>query len=164
MRQRRLLGAAGGRRPDLRPAHRRAMVNGVVTRDPFAGQHHPAEPAEPDRAERPAVTIPLPTVAANADMHAATTSSSSRGPTATTSRWCASTTSGRAPNRTYGRWMRNFRREERYNLAGVQNGVNDHAGRHRSLQPELRVRPHGGALADDWFSTSRAAGCASTTT
>ena len=26
--------------------------------------------------------------------------------------------------RTYGRWLRNFRREERFNFAGLQNGVN----------------------------------------
>ena len=58
--QRRLLGAAGRRRPDLRPADRAQRERRDRAR-PVPGQHHPAEPPQPGRAQRPRTTTRCPT-------------------------------------------------------------------------------------------------------
>ena len=127
-------------------ARARRTASSPAIRSP--GNIIPHEPAEPDRAQHAASTIPLPNQAGQrrpaeqllrrsaVDLRLQLPDGARRSPVV-------------AANRTYGRWLRNFRREERLNFAGLQNGVNDHAGRHGSLQPELRVRPHGGAVAVD---------------
>ena len=109
------------RRADLRSAHR---APGQRRRRPRSvpGQHHPGRPDQPDRAQRARVLSRAATRRPRRTSRR-TSSPSSPGRTATTSRWCASTTSGRRNQRTYGRFIRNFRREERYNFAGELNGV-----------------------------------------
>ena len=54
---RRFLGAAGDWRADFRPRHRAA---GQRRRDARSvpGQHHPRQPHQPDRGQRPAITFP----------------------------------------------------------------------------------------------------------
>ena len=97
------------------------LVNGVVTRDPFPGNVIPQNLLNPI-ALNVLKYYPLPNQAGAVD---------------TTSNYFVEQpwTYGydfqmarvdhqwNAPNRTYVRWTRNFRREERYNWAGEQNGL-----------------------------------------
>ena len=65
--------------------------------------------------------------------------------------------------RSYGRWLRNFRREERFNFAGLQNGVNITQGGTDRFNLNFAFG-HTAVLSPTMISTSRAAGCGSTTT
>ena len=65
--------------------------------------------------------------------------------------------------RTYGRFIRNFRREERLNFAGEQNGVEITRGATDRFNYNYAVG-HTAVLSPSPCSTSRAAGCDSTTT
>jgi hypothetical protein len=55
-----------------------------------------------------------------------------------------------APNRTYVRWTRNFRREERYNWAGEQNGHPITRGSTDRFNLNVAVG-HTAVLRNDWF-------------
>ena len=69
---------------------------------------------------------------------------------ATTSRWSRVDHQWNAPNRTYVRWTRNFRREERYNWAGEQNGFPVTQG--STDRSNLNVAlGHTAILRNDWF-------------
>ena len=97
------------------------LVNGVVTRDPFPGNIIPTTcinpialnvlkffpAAEPGRRRRPVQQL-LRRAAVDLRLRLPDGAHRSRVD---------------APNRTYGRLIRNFRREERYNFAGQMNGV-----------------------------------------
>src|SRR4029453_1412669 len=128
-----VLGAAGERR-----RHPRSVP----------GQYHPAEPAESDRPERPQV---LPAAQpggrrrydqqllrrAAVDLRLRLPDGASRH------QW-------NAPNRTYVRWTRNFRREERDNWAGEQNGFPITQG--STDRSNLNVAlGHTAILSNDWF-------------
>ena len=98
------------------------LVNGVVVRDPFPGNIIPADRINPV-ARNVLGYFPAPNQAGRGGLLAEFLRRAALDVCATTSRWCASTTSGRSNQRTYGRFIRNFRREERYNFAGELNGV-----------------------------------------
>ena len=90
----RLLGAAerSACRFTIRAPAR--LVNGVVDARSVPGQHHPGRQDQPGRAQRARVSSRRRT-RRRPPTSRRTSSPSSRGPTATTSRWRASITSGR---------------------------------------------------------------------
>ena len=124
------------------------LVNGVVTRDPFPGNVIPQNLLNPI-ALNVLKYFPLPNQAGAVD---------------TTSNYFVEQpwTYGydfqmvrvdhqwNAPNRTYVRWTRNFRREERYNWAGQQNGFPITQG--STDRSNLNVAlGHTAILGNDWF-------------
>ena len=124
------------------------LVNGVVTRDPFPGNVIPQNLLNPI-ALNVLKYFPLPNQAGAVD---------------TTSNYFVEQpwTYGydfqmvrvdhqwNAPNRTYVRWTRNFRREERYNWAGEQNGFPVTQG--STDRSNLNVAlGHTAILGNDWF-------------
>ena len=97
------------------------LVNGVVTRDPFPGNIIPANRINPIAANILRF-FPSPNQAPAADLsqnyyfEQPWTYGYNLQMTRLDHEWAPS-------QRTYGRFIRNFRREERYNFAGEQNGT-----------------------------------------
>ena len=97
------------------------LVNGVVTRDPFPGNIIPANRINPIAANIlkffPAANQPgAPDLSQNYFFEQPWTYSYNLQMTRIDHEWVPT-------QRTYGRFIRNFRREERFNFAGQQNGV-----------------------------------------
>ncbi len=124
------------------------LVNNVVVRDPFPGNVIPQALLNPI-AQSVLKYYPLPNQAGNVD---------SSGNYFVEQPW----TYGydfemarvdhqwNAPNRTYVRWVRNFRREERYNWAGVQNGHPITQGSTDRFNLNIALG-HTAVLRNDWF-------------
>ncbi len=97
-------------------------VGGVITRQPFGGNIIPPGMLNPI-ALNVLSYYPMPNVAGNADLSnnyfvdQPWTYAYNFGMVRVDHQWSGN-------HRTYGRWLRNFRREERFNFAGLQNGVN----------------------------------------
>jgi len=98
------------------------LVNGVVTRDPFQGNIIPTQRLNPI-ALNILKYYPDANVAPNADLQnnlfvdQPWTYSYNFQMVRIDHVWSST-------QRSQGRWLRNFRREERFNFAGLQNGVN----------------------------------------
>jgi hypothetical protein len=97
------------------------LVNGVVVRDPFPGNIIPANRINPIAANVlryfPAANqAPAADFSQNYFFEQPWTYAYNLQMTRIDHEWASS-------QRTYGRFIRNFRREERFNYAGVQNGV-----------------------------------------
>jgi hypothetical protein len=97
------------------------LVNGVVTRDPFPGNIIPANRINPVAANIlkffPGANQPgAADLSQNYFFEQPWTYAYNLQMTRIDHEWAPS-------QRTYGRFIRNFRREERYNFAGEQNGV-----------------------------------------
>ena len=112
----RFLRAAVERRADLRSAH---SAPGERRRRPGSvpGQYHPGRQDQSRGAQRARDTSGAES-GRGRRISPRISLSSSPGPMRITSRWCGSITNGRSNQRTYGRFIRNFRREERFNFAG----------------------------------------------
>ncbi len=97
------------------------LVNGVVVRDPFPGNVIPQNRIDPVAA-RVLQYYPMPNQAGAADLSANFFAEQpwTYGYNLEMTRIDHEWTSGQ---RTYGRFIRNFRREERYNFAGSINGT-----------------------------------------
>ena len=95
------------------------LVNGVVVRDPFPGNIIPGDRINPSRATCSGISRPQQAAAADFSQ---TSSPSNPGRMATTSRWCASTTSGRATSAPSAA-SSGISDGRRYNFAGELNGV-----------------------------------------
>ena len=125
------------------------LVNGVVVRDPFPGNVIPSDRINPV-ARNVLGYFPAPNQAARADfsqnffVEQPWTYAYNFQMVRIDHEWTSN-------QRTYGRFIRNFRREERYNFAGETQWGRDYARRDRSLQFQLCRRPHGGALPDAVF-------------
>ncbi|HTG90052.1 MAG TPA: TonB-dependent receptor [Vicinamibacterales bacterium] len=97
------------------------LVNGVVTRQPFSGNVIPANRINPIAANI-LKYFPAPNAAAAADLSSnyfieqPWTYGYDFQMVRIDHEWAQN-------HRTYGRFIRNFRREERFNFAGVQNGT-----------------------------------------
>jgi hypothetical protein len=97
------------------------LVNGVVTRQPFPGNVIPASRINPIAANI-LKYFPAPNAAAAADLSSnyfieqPWTYGYDFQMVRIDHEWAQN-------HRTYGRFIRNFRREERFNFAGVQNGT-----------------------------------------
>ena len=121
MRTRRFFRAAGDRRADLRPRHRAARQRRRHARS-VPGQHHPDQSHQPDCRQRAATTFPAANQAGQADLsnnffaEQPWTYGYNLQLTRIDHEWTSA-------HRTYGRFIRNFRREERFNFAGEINGV-----------------------------------------
>jgi hypothetical protein len=124
------------------------LVNGVVTRDPFPGNQIPQELLNPI-ALNVLKYFPLPNQAGEIDttgnyfVEQPWTYGYDFEMARVDHQW-------NAPNRTYVRWTRNFRREERYNWAGEQNGHPITRGSTDRSNLNVAVG-HTAVLRHDWF-------------
>jgi hypothetical protein len=124
------------------------LVNGVVTRDPFPGNVIPQNLLNPIALEV-LKYYPLPNQAGEADttgnyfVEQPWTYGYDFEMARVDHQW-------NAPNRTYVRWTRNFRREERYNWAGEQNGFPITQGSTDRSNLNVAVG-HTMVLRNDWF-------------
>ena len=138
------------------------LVNGVVTRDPFPGNVIPQNLLNPI-ALNVLKYYPLPNQAGDVDttgnyfVEQPWTYGYDFEMARVDHQW-------NAPNRTYVRWTRNFRREERYNWAGEQNGHPITQGSTDRFNLNVARRAHGGAAQRLVPRRQGAATCASTTT
>jgi hypothetical protein len=124
------------------------LVNGVVTRDPFPGNVIPQNLLNPIALEV-LKYYPLPNQTGDVDtssnyfVEQPWTYGYDFEMARVDHQW-------NAPNRTYVRWTRNFRREERYNWAGQQNGFPVTQG--STDRSNLNVAlGHTAILRNDWF-------------
>jgi hypothetical protein len=98
------------------------LVNGIVTREPFTGNIIPREMLNPI-ALNVLKYYPMPNLPGTADLQSNLfvdqpwTYAYNFQMVRIDHQWSGG-------QRTYGRWLRNFRREERFNYAGLQNGIN----------------------------------------
>jgi hypothetical protein len=124
------------------------LVNGVVTRDPFPNNVIPGNLLNPI-AQNILKYYPLPNQTGNADtsgnyfVEQPWTYGYDFQMARVDHQW-------NAPNRTYVRWVRNFRREERYNWAGVQNGHPISQGSTDRFNLNVATG-HTAILRQDWF-------------
>ncbi len=124
------------------------LVNGVVTRDPFPGNIIPANLLNPI-AQNVLKYYPLPNQAGNKD-------TSSNYFVQQPWNYSYHLEMGRVDqewsgnNRTYVRWIHNFRREERYNWAGVENGVEITRGATDRYNQNV-AGGHTAVLGNSWF-------------
>lgn len=128
--------------------HSARLVNGVVTRDPFPGNQIPQNLLNPI-AQNILKYYPLPNQAGAADtsgnyfVEMPWTYGYDFEMVRVDHQW-------NAPNRTYVRWVRNFRREERHNWAGPQNGAEITRGSTDRFNLNVAVG-HTAILSNDWF-------------
>ena len=124
------------------------LVNNVVTRDPFPGNIIPANLLNPI-ALNILKYYPQPNQAGNVDtsgnyfVEQPWTYGYDFEMARVDHQW-------NSPNRTYVRWTRNFRREERYNWAGEQNGHPVTRGSTDRFNLNVAVG-HTAVLRQDWF-------------
>jgi hypothetical protein len=124
------------------------LVNGTVVRDPFPGNIIPANLLNPV-AQNILKYYPLPNQAGNADT---TNNYFVQQPwnygynfemARVDQEWTGN-------NRSYVRWIRNFRREERYNWAGAQQGVEITRGATDRFNLNV-AGGHTAVLGHSWF-------------
>ncbi len=128
--------------------HSARLVNNVVTRDPYPGNIIPTSQLNPI-ALNILKYYPLPNQAGNVD---------TSGNYFVEQPWTYGYDFEMArvdhqwntPNRTYVRWTRNFRREERYNWAGEQNGHPITQGSTDRFNLNVAVG-HTAVVRQDWF-------------
>ena len=121
------------------------LVNGVVVRDPFPGNIIPADRINPV-ARNVMGYFPEPNQAPAADL---TQNFFAEQPWtyAYNFQMIRVDHEWTAANRTYGRFIRNFRREERFNFAGETQGVEITRGATDRFNFNYARRAHRGALA-----------------
>jgi hypothetical protein len=124
------------------------LVNGVVTRDAFPGNQIPQNLLNPI-AQGILKYYPLPNQAGAADtssnyfVEQPWTYGYDFQMARVDHQW-------NAPNRTYVRWVRNFRREERYDWAGEQNGAPITRGSTDRFNLNVAVG-HTAVISNNWF-------------